>query len=285
MTTSPTDISIVLSGGSSNTDPSLSLGGDPSNTPLSSGINNLFDDVTAEEQEEGFEDYRCFYLFNDGDAPIYSIKLWILEEEDGGGTIELGIRETTEIQRITINPTPTDGSMTLSYQDIELVSNQNADLATWAEEFENQLNSLVDNDGVRLLREVKVTASAVAGQFVFDIDFGGGLGGSGHDDKKNHDLIEYISDDFNNSAEVTIAILQEGGPVNAIAETIDSSLSPPNSVGFFQPSLNSPISIVRLLPNEGFAIWAKRVVPSDTVPVENDGFTFKFRSISLDPYA
>jgi len=286
MVTSKADISIVLSGGATNADPEQSLGGLPSNTPVTTQvINNLFDDVTAEEQEGGYEDYRCFYIFNDGSTPIYTVRLWIMEEQEFGSSVEMGIRDATELQRLTVSPIPNTGSMTLSFEGLEFVSNRNSDVSVWATDLQNQLNNLVNNDNYAVLREVKVTAQALNNQIVFDIDFGGGLGGSGHDDKKDHELIAYVSDNFDNDSEVSVAVLQEGSPVNSIAEALDSSLAVPTGVGFYRPAENSPITIVRLLPTEGFPVWVKRVVTDDAEPVENDGFTFRFRANSLDPYA
>lgn len=284
MVTTNSDISIVLSGGSINSDPNKSLGGEPSNTPITSAtLNNLFSDITSEQQETGYEDYRCFYIFNDGSTPIYNVKVWITEEEAKGSSVEMGIRQQTELQRITIAPIPTTGQMTLSYEDIEFVSSHRSDLAQWATELETQLNSVTKN-GYQLLREVHVTAQALNNQIVFDIDFGGGLGGIGHDDKKNHPSIVYVSDNFNNDAEVLISVLQEGHPINTIADRIDAPTEVPINVGFYKPGQQSPITIVRLLPEEGYPIWVKRVITNDAEPVEQDGFKFRFRANSLNPY-
>ena len=72
MVTTSTDISIVLSGGSSNSNPNLSLGGSPSSTPITNNsINNLFDDISAAQLDAGRIDYRCFYKIN-----IYSTILY-----------------------------------------------------------------------------------------------------------------------------------------------------------------------------------------------------------------
>lgn len=285
MVTSAADISIVLSGGSTNADPNESLGGPPSNTPITTAItNNLFNDVSSEDQEGGHEDYRCFYLFNDGDTPIYTVRVWITEEESLGASVEMGIRQQTELQRLSITPVPTTGQMTLSFEGIEIVSTYDSDLGVWAANLQNQLNSIT-KDGIPLLREVLVTAQQLSGQLIFDFDFGGGLGGVGHDDKKDHDLISYESDNFDNEAEGTMSVLQEGKPINSIADAIDSDEAVPIGVGFFKPSEQSPLEIVRLLPTEGLPIWVKRVVAADSDPVEKDGFTFRVRANSLDPYA
>lgn len=128
--TSASDISIVLSGGTVNLDANASLGGDPSSTPISSGvINNLFADVSSDQSKAGLEDYRCVYIFNDGQTPIYNVRLWIGQILVGSSQVEIGIDALDETQRITISGVPvTGGSFTLSYKGTNFTSNYNADL-------------------------------------------------------------------------------------------------------------------------------------------------------------
>lgn len=285
MVTTATNISIVLSGGSTNESPINSIGGSPSNTPITTNsINNLFADITEDQQEGGYEDYRCFYIFNDGDTPIYTIRLWISEEEIGGASVEMGIRTTTEIQRLTISPIPTTGSVTLSFEEVEFVLNTNSDVAIWANELKTKLNSLVNDEGLSVLKQINVTGQSLVNQIVFDIDFSGGLGGLGRDDKRNHEVIRVISDNLNNSAEVTPSIIQKGSPINSIADPIDTTEAVPANVGFFKPTEISPITIPYLLPSEGFPVWVKRTIANNDSAVENDGFTFRFKANSRNPY-
>lgn len=281
--TKASDISIVLSGGSSNLDPKLSLGGEPSsNIVVNNRLNNLFDDTSTENSGDIFEDYRCIYVFNDGGTPIYNVKLWITEEQEGGGNIELGIKDSSEIQRITISPIPTTGSMNLSYDGVNFVSNANSNIITWAQSLQDSLNSL-ENE-YRLLREVSVTVEQLNDEIIFDIDFSGDLGGLGHDDKKDHPLINHISNTFVDS-EVSINVITNGSPLNAIAELIENKFIPPSGVGFYKPTENSPITFPRILPTEGFALWCKRLIPDNIPAVQNDGFIFRIRANSIDPYS
>lgn len=276
------DISIVLSGGSENLDPKLSLGGDPSNTRVvNNQLNNLFDDTVTEDFANGFEDYRCIYIFNDGTEPIYNVQLWITEEQEGGGNVELGIKDISEIQRITISPIPTTGSMTLSYEDISFISNANTNISVWAQSLENSLNSLQDE--YRLLREVSVTVEETEDAIIFDIDFSGGLGGLGHDDKKDHPLINHISNTFDNS-EISVIVLRDGSPLNSIAELLETPFTMPSGVGFYKPTESSKIKFPRILPTEGFSLWVKRLIPASTTALQNDGFIFRIRANSTDPY-
>ena len=140
MPTTGTDISIVLSGGTGNLDPNLSLGGDPSATPVTdNSLNNLFDDVTPDEVDSGQEDYRCLYLFNDGSTDIFSGKLWIYDDFSGGSTLEMGVEERDEVQRITLVGIPTTGYMELSFNSVSFQSNANTNVGTWATTLQSQI--------------------------------------------------------------------------------------------------------------------------------------------------
>jgi hypothetical protein len=87
-----TDITFVLSGGSSNANPYLSLGGDPSGYPISGTLNNLFDNVTMEEATAGDMDYRCIYVFNDHTTDaLYETRIYLENQVSGGSTIEIGV--------------------------------------------------------------------------------------------------------------------------------------------------------------------------------------------------
>ena len=71
-----------LSGGSGNTDPLASLGGVMSSTAV--GSNVLFDTVSAAEALDGDTEYRCFFLYNDGDKDLTNVRLWISDEPATG---------------------------------------------------------------------------------------------------------------------------------------------------------------------------------------------------------
>lgn len=284
MITQSQDIAIVLSGGTSNSDPNHSLGGASSATPLVSGnLNNLFDDVTSDEGVSGSEEYRAIYIFNDGDTTIFDCEVWISAEQEDGATAELGIHSAAEVQRVRITGFPVTGSITLQYREVDFSVNFNPDPSVLATNLQTALNNLRDGQNNHLLRQVKVTAQLLSGVILLDVDFGGGFSGAGQDDLRNHDLIAHVSNTLNPTAEISVSVLQEGGPINETAEVVDTETQPPSNVGFFKPTSVSPITIPKLEPTDGFALWIKRVAPSNIVPVERDGFTFRFKADSLDP--
>lgn len=89
------DIKYYLSGGAANTDPDAALGGKVSTTEVvfSPDLNNLFDDVTADQALAGAVEYRCLYVFN-GHATdgLSSGKMWISANTPSAGTeIAIGL--------------------------------------------------------------------------------------------------------------------------------------------------------------------------------------------------
>lgn len=275
MTTTATNISVVLSGGSNNFDPDSSLGGSPSVTPLTNSVlNNLFSDVTSDDSLEGVEDYRCIYFFNDGDTTIFSVKLWIYEDFVDGATIEVGVASQDENQRILLQGVPTGGSATFSYDGNNVVVNYDSELSNMALELQDSLNALMDGDQP-LLQDVVVTAQPVGPNIYFDILF------ADRDGKKDHPTITVVSNDFTPSLSISISTTQAGFPVNTIAPEIGNSTIPPGGVGFFAASEISPVSIPKLTVGDGFPLWIKRVVVASTDAKANDGVKLRFEAESL----
>lgn len=275
--TNPDDISVVLSGGSINVQPNKSIGGAPSSTPIVSGnLNNLFHDISAEESESGHEDYRCIYVFNDGETPLYNLKLWILEDASSAN-MEIGIDTRDEVQQIAIsNGTPTGGSFVLSYDSHSIMSNFESDLGSWASSLQYSLRSLADSEGNALLPDVTVTAQSTGSSIVFEIRF---VSKSG---KRSHPELVVDSNFLTpGGTSITVSTIQQGSPINTEAPSLNSETTPPGGVSFFTPSQSSPINLLRLSPEDGFPLWIKRVVPADSSAVENDSFKIRLRAGSL----
>ena len=98
------DLEILLTGGAANSDPNASIGGAVSSTQLvNNSKNNLFDKVSAQEAEDGLEDYRCEALKNDHATLTYKgSKVWIRQNTSSGDTaVEIG----ASAQGINANPT------------------------------------------------------------------------------------------------------------------------------------------------------------------------------------
>jgi hypothetical protein len=90
----------VTTGSAGNTvaqaDPNSSLGKYISTTQWTGGtLNDLFSDITGDENASGQVDYRCIFLHNNhGSLTLLSPKLWIASEVAGGANISLGADTT-----------------------------------------------------------------------------------------------------------------------------------------------------------------------------------------------
>lgn len=288
MLTTARDISFVLSGGTSNLDPNLSLGGDPSSAPIPSGVlNNLFDDISSAETNSGVEDYRCFYIFNDGETAVWDLKIWTEVETIGGAFIEIGIRSFDEKQRITILGA-NGGSLTLSYKNRPFTTNYNSDTGAWALAIQESLLNLTvsDESEEKIFRNVLVLGTNTSSGVLFDILW------SNKDGKQNLETISHIYDEngeitgnsltSSGTVSVLINVIQNGEPINSIADNIDVDTTPPGGVGFFTASVSSPLILPKLSPGEGFPIWIKRTVGAGTEASQLDSITLRMSAQSLE---
>lgn len=274
MAVTDADISLTYSGGGTNNDPDASLGGDPSVQPIFA--KRLFDDVSEEETMSGIEDYRCFYLHNENAVDtLYDAEVSVLYTQAGNVTVQLGFDFTNERQVITItNATSiTGGSFDLEYEDLYAVNtitvNWDMSLSTWATNLETELRTITN------LETVTVSASYSDTSVVFEIDF---VGVAGY---RYHEILRLASGGNNLTATETVSIgivkTVEGGPINKIADEIDVETTAPHDIVFS----GSTIVIGDLRPLDSVPIWAKRMVPADTPPLENDGFTFKIKGSAV----
>lgn len=72
--------------------PAASIGKYMATTQITDAtLNNLFPSVTPTEAEAGVTRYRCFFLHNSGASAWLSLKIWMLSQVAGGGTIQLGL--------------------------------------------------------------------------------------------------------------------------------------------------------------------------------------------------
>lgn len=265
------DISFVLSGGATNINPNASLGGESSSSPIVDlAVNNLFNDVSPDDTDEGIEDYRCFYICNDGPTAIYDVKLWIASEYEGGATVALGIDTKDEIQRLTIGSASIlSGSLTLAYNGEPFVVNHNGSLNVWANNFQQAVNSLA------ALEDVTVLGQYAGSSTVFDITF------SNRDGRRSHPDIEILNNDLVPATSVSIASIQAGSPINTVAADIGIATNPPGGVSFSTPSESAPLTVPRLDPEDCIPVWVRRTVAPGATAAAQDGFTFRFSAASL----
>lgn len=265
MTIAASDISIVLSGGSYNVNPDNSLGGDPSNVTVSNSINNLFADISQDELDNGLTDYRCIYIFNNSTVDsFFDIELYVDFQISDGSTIQIGVKEATDVQTLTITGTVSGGSFTVAYDDDNVVVNWDVDPDVWASNFETELNDLSALNGV------VVEATQSVGLTTFEIRF------EGDSDDRNHPLLELVSDDLTGSSSISITKTTEGSPINTVASAIASKTTTPAGVVFADTDELTTIALTYLGPEDGVPVWVKRITAAGEPPIQ-DGFSLKIK--------
>jgi hypothetical protein len=263
MAIEPSDIVLVLSGGSINTNTDRSLGGDPAAATISGGINNLFSDVTPAQAAAGRTDYRCFYVFNDNGTDTFkSVVVWIDSQADHGATAQLGVAMQNDLQLMTITGPVVGGSLTMDLDGSSFSFSWNPDLAVWGNNLQTALNALAGVDGAQ------VSASLFGAVYSFQIVF------QGRDSGRFFPLMAVTSMGLTGTGPITVSMtkLVNGAPINSIAPEIDVATTPPPGVTFADSSSEMPIPIGDIRPTEGFPVWVKRVTDPGTQPLANDGF-------------
>lgn len=260
-----TDIAYVLSGGTNNQDPDQSLGGDPSVFSVpSKAMNNLFEDVTDDETKAGLIDYRCIYIFNNhATDALYNCKIYLSSQKAGGSNIQVGILQTTDLQRITITGTVTGGTFTIAYESHNVVVTYDANIGVWGANLQSGLNNLTSLSGVN------VQGSIVSNSIIFDVRF------EGNDDNRSHELLQLISNNLTGSPNILISKIFNGSPINSTAPDIEFPTVTPFDVEFVDTSKSSPIEVGTIYPSDGFSVWLKRTTIAGTSAIAKDAFILR----------
>lgn len=255
------DILYLYSGGTSNNDPSLSLGGEPSTVSISA--NRLFDELEESETTSGFVDYRCLYIANNNvTESLFNSRVFIKEQVPNGASVKIGFLIQNERQTVTVGGVYSGGSFTLSYNSNNFTVNYNADVNTWASNFQTVIRLITD------LEDVEVTGVLSDTTTVFTVDFKGSAA------QRWHPELEIISNDLTTFGESTLVINKaiSGSPINAVASEIESETVKPSNITFYVTSPNSTISIGEFRGLDILPVWIERTVVAGTGAVTDDGF-------------
>lgn len=276
------DIVFTYSGGKLNDSPNASLGGEASPVLIENGINNLFDDITPREADDGQVDYRCFYVFNQHeDETIFNIKSWINSEVEKGSDIRLGIEARDELQSIILDAIPSSGYFSVRYEasnplgfvpvlvEVPQGSLSFEDfLAAFSENFQTALRLNPD------LRDVIVNASTFGTGILFEVLF------ENLDGKREQENLTIVENTLSPSVSILVKKIVRGAPINSIAPEINFDITPPGGVSFSQPNNDFPFVIPKLREGEGFHLWVERTIAVDDEPIANDGFAL---GLSVEP--
>lgn len=257
-----TDIDFVYSGGTNNTDPAKSIGGFPSINPINGISNNLFTNVKREDSENGYIDYRCFYVFNNSETDsLYNVSIYFEDQTTGVSNCELGVAKSTDVQILSLSLTPTSGSFTIKYDNY--VTGEiywNSDSFAFQRNIEDALNGLDVLSGVSVSR---LSDNNYSISFLGDNNY------------RNHSLLQTQSINLIPNTSVNFEKSLEGQPINSIAANLPTSSTPPYGVNFYETNNFSKIMVGDLYPGDGFPIWIKRTSLGSVSNDETNGFTFR----------
>lgn len=248
---SKNDILFLLSGGSLNQSSSRSIGGLPSTFKIKDGLDNLFPDITLDQQKNGLQDFRCFYINNNTQNVINNLKIWI-DRENNGARIDLGANLQKDTQFLFVDDKHPQGSFFLTYTtEINNVTiEENTKDIEWTDGksvskvIETELNQLTGLTGV------KCTQKASSKDHSFTIVFPKG---------RSQALLKSGGD-----LKMEITRLLTGGPTNTIAPNIGSPNTPPVNVIFNSHLKGQPLNIGNFLPTDISPIWIRRIFDRTT---------------------
>lgn len=265
MTININDINFVYSGGSNNLDPSKSIGGLPSINSINLASNNLFGIVKREQAQEGFTDYRCFYIFNDNESDsIYNANVYFKSQTQGSSYCQIGLAKATDVQVISLSSFPSSGFFKLSYDEYTTGNiDWDNNYLIFEKNIQNALNNLDVLSGVVVQRLSSLT---------YRISF------SGDDDYRNHSLLQISINNLSPSITFQIAKTNEGQPINSIAPLLPTDSTPPFNVNFVDTNDTNDqnkIFIGDLRPKDGVPIWIKRVTKGTVANDETNTFQFR----------
>lgn len=280
MSLTPNELLFDLSGGANNSTPLLSIGGAASTHKVSSNSsNNLFDDISNAQAMQGYTDYRCIYLENTSDSEILSnAKVFISAIAGTGASIGIGCQFQTEVQTVLVNGIAYGGNFTFTYNgwlaNAGGVVYTFGDVTLWAQSFQRALNAIPE------LGDVIVTGvrDSITTLVTFRITFSGSAG------NRAHPLIQIVNNSlFPNTPPIVVSRVQQGGPINAVVNSLENKFVAPSIVTFVSSNVNNPLVIGDLRPGESFALWIKRFVPPGTLSLPGDGFSLTFSGDGANP--
>jgi len=257
-------ISFVLSGGINNSNPNKSIGGNPSDYLINSDNNNIFNDFADGQTTIS---HRCFYLFNESSQVIENSMLFANNYDDENYTIYIGVVKRYDIQNIIFENENNQGFIQFEHNEhFENIAFSN--MNDLKEQIELWLQDVEDSSNI---------STHLISSKVIQIRF--------NNRYKYYSKIKIIekSVDMGN---VSVTKVQDGAPINAIAQVIPFETTTPFNVEFIKTNelLNYGLGLGDVKGDESVAIWLKREVPEDTEEINNriDGFRFKIKGMVAD---
>jgi hypothetical protein len=251
----PSDIIFVLSGGPDNDSPLASIGGEPSAYPIDLGHQNLFPHVSPLQLKIDHIDYRCIYVFNQNEKETLQ-DVSIQADSKSEIFCDLGYTLQNDLQRIVVTGTP-DGLFSLT----NVTNNKSIPIfyLPKALDFLNCINMSINSfSGMKGLvaRPGPESKNSISFDVIFD----------GPERNKYHDTFS-VSNNQLQTASVVVQKIINGGPINTVAQLLNSGLEMPDVTWW--RSEDKPPKIGSLHPGEGLPIWIRRIIPKGTKKSHN----------------
>ncbi len=276
------DILLMYSGGKDNESPNRSLGGNISRFRAPSDtLNNLFDvkpetiprgaPVSGHAPSGTSVEYRALYVKNNSlTGTFYDAHVWIEDQVPGGADVLIGIPRTNDEQNIAISPASeiTGGVFSLKFGTQSTADIAWGTIGVVSDNIEVALESL---DGLSV---VTVDESVLPGDiWNFAISF---VGGDGNKLQPNLQTFLNLLTFTGSTPDITVTSVADGRPINDIAVDIAFGNNAPVDISFEEPTVDSPIVIGHLAPQENFYIWIERTLVAPSIPEQDDEtFTLK----------
>lgn len=267
-------------------DPCSDLGGPPSDCPISEGLDNLFHSIGPKLSRRGHEDYRCFYIWNSHpEVTLRNVVIFLdgtgrqVPGKRSGTYVAIGVKLQDEIQQVIVTgPAPPRMGEYMELQVPCYTPNfkvfYDPNLTKWIGNFQTAIRAVEGLPEVVVTGEGKIgtTLDDPSVNVTFTINYGGHVSrNEGHKGMNEHarwmqaarhqiKLIKVIDNSMLNNL-VTPITVQEGSPVNTIAEVIPDEITPPSGIVFDYYFRGNPIRIGDLRPQEYLPIWIRRTLP------------------------
>jgi hypothetical protein len=269
MTVNGNDLLLVYSGGDLNSSPYDSLGGEPSSFPVNGVLNNLFENLTDEEMLNKNIDYKCLYLINNNNNnSFFNLRIFIDKSQNEFTNIQLGIKKTKEIQRLTLNyEAITGGIIAFTYNNITVNANWSNTGYIFANNIKNSLNNIFKNVETCLIEKTDT-------KIIIDIKF------DDEDDYRFHDLLNINIENLisENPKTFSISRTSAGAPINYIHDSLENKNTVPYGVVFDDYNSLNPLLIGTLQSNEYLPLWFKRTSVKSSGSMSNDNFNLRIIS-------
>jgi len=270
------DLSLVYSGGTTNTDPNASLGGQPSGTEVPEGLSNVFDNTTPERALTGYTDYRCLYLFNDSEN-IYNVEIYLEKQLDNPAELSLGVFRQAAVQTINITQTVVGGNFILTIGGLNTpVILFDINPVTFGNNIKEALNSLVGYQGIEV--SYSYSPSLLSYKVIF-----GNVNTISQVSNRAQELLGVAQNNLvlqaGGTPTINIVSDVDGGPINTTAPKITAANQIPSGVSFFVTSQDDTLKIGYLREDFGFPFWIRRVIPAKSDPSSLSGATLKIKGL------